>query len=253
MSMNRAQLRQRSLSDFSLRKKQGLGGQVYTAVSDVLSRAFHTDKTRSIIVGVNPTTSLLANELQNLGYRVLLVSLEGEAEPDQETVGYDEIVLTRAGAQSARCLLAASADDNRNLRVCRTAIDRIHVPIVIARLQMLDGITSWTRVNDAGMSRISWNGLIQAFVPEMPLSPALSRVAKADDREQITEIEVRLPTLAGRAIADLPLEACDALALTRNGASISTNIDTVVEMGDVLTLIGMKTALNKVQASFASL
>jgi Trk K+ transport system NAD-binding subunit len=251
--MNHAQLRQRSSFDYSF-PKRSFGNQVIGAISDALSRSFRGERTRTIIVGVNPTTHLLANELQNLGYRVSLVSLESESESEHETPAEGELVLMRAGAQSARCLLAASVDDHLNLRLCRIASEKFGVPFVISRLQMLDGITSWTRVNDAGMSRMSWNGLIQALVPDMLLSPALSRLARSDDGEEITEIEIRLPTFAGRAVEELPLEDCEVLAFNRDGAPISTYDGTVaVELGDVLTLIGTKAVLRKVQASFASL
>jgi Trk K+ transport system NAD-binding subunit len=260
--MNRAQLSQRRSSHFSFRKRQNLGDQVIAAMSGALSRVFHTDRTRTIIVGVNPTTRLLANELQAIGNRVSVVSLKSEAGPDHETMPFvktvhpvtaDEIVLTRAGAQSARGLLAASADDDSNFRLCRTAIDKFRVPVVIARLRLMDCVTTWARVNDTGMSRMSWNDLIQALVPDMSLSPVLSRVARADDREQISEIEVRLPIFVGRTIDDLPLKDCEVVALTRKGVPISTYHDTALEMGDVLTLIGMKATVDKVRESFASL
>lgn len=251
--MNHAQLRQRSSFDYSL-PRRSFGNQVIGAISDALSRSFRGERTRTIIVGVNPTTRLLASELQDLGYRVSLVSLESESESEHDTAGEAELVLMRAGAQSARCLLAASADDHLNLRLCRIASERFGAPLVIGRLRMLDGITSWKRVDDAGMSRMSWNGLIQALVYNVVLSPALSRLARADDREEITEIEIRLPTFAGRAVGELPLEDCEVLAFNRDGSPISTYDDTVtVEMGDVLTLIGTKAVLHKVQASFASL
>jgi Trk K+ transport system NAD-binding subunit len=260
--MNRAQLRQRSSSHISFHRKPNLGDQVIAAMSGAMSRVFHTNRTRTIIVGVNPTTRLLANELHTIRKAVSVINLKSEALPANETRPFvstvhsataDETVLTRAGAQSAKCLLAALADDDRNLRLCRIAIDKFGVPVVIARLRLMDGVTSWARVNDAGMSRMSWNDLIQALVPDVSLSPALSRLARADDHEQISEIEVRLPIFAGRAIDDLPLGDCEAMAVTRKGAPISTYRDTALEMGDVLTLIGMKAAVDKVRESFASL
>ena len=251
--MNRAQLHLRTSSHFSFRMRQNLSDQVIAAVAGAMSRVFNSDRTRTILVGVNPTTRLLANELEAIGNRVSLVSSESEAGPDDETVAADEIVLTRAGVQSARCLLAALTDGDHNVRLCRTAIDKFGVPVVIARLQLLDGITSWARFTDSGMSRMSWNDLIKAMVPDEFFSHALSRIARADDREQITELEVRLPVFVGRSIDDLPLEDCEVVALTRNNAPIYAYHDTALEMGDVLTLIGMKAAMNKVRAAFASL
>ena len=260
--MNRAQLRQRRPSHFSSRKKHNLGNQVIAAMGGAMSRIFHTIRMSTIIVGVNPTSRLLANELQAVGNRVSVVSLENEAGTDHEGMTLvntvhlataDEAVLTRAGAESARCLLAALADDDRNLRLCRVAIEKFRVPVAIARLRLMDGVTTWVRVNDGGMSRMSWNDLVRALVPDIPLSPLLSRLATTGDRERITEIEVRLPIFVGRAIDDLPLEHCEVVALTRKGLPISTYHDTALEMGDVLTLIGTQADANKVRESFASL
>lgn len=260
--VNRAQSRPRSSPQFSFRKGKNLGDQVIAAMSGAMRRVFQTVRTRTIIVGVNPATRLLANELNDIGHRVSLVSLKSEAEPDHETMPFvstvhpatsDETVLTRAGAQSARCLLAASPDDDRNLRLCRAAIEHFRVPVAIARMRLMDGVTTWAQVSDAGMSRMSWNDLVKSLVPDMFWSPALSRLAKADDREQIAEIEVRLPTFVGRTIDNLPLGDCEVVALTRKGAPISTHQDTAMEMSDVLTLVGMKAALDKVRESFASL
>jgi Trk K+ transport system NAD-binding subunit len=95
--------------------------------------------------------------------------------------------------------------------------------------------------------------LIQAFAPDVLLSPALSCVARAGDHEQISEVELCLPTFAGRTIVDLPLSACEVVALTRKGVRISAYHDAALEMGDVLTLIGVKGVVDKVRESFASL
>jgi Trk K+ transport system NAD-binding subunit len=248
MSMSRNQTHLERWSSFALRKKAGLVNQV----SEVVNRAFHIERTRIIIAGVNPIARLLASELQALGRHVSVIRFEREPETDPEN-HIDEILLTRAGAHSARCLLSASANNDRNIELCRTALDRFGVPVVIARLQLLKGITSWTRVNDFGMTRISWNGLIEALVPDMVLRPALARLARADQLEQIIETKICLPTFVGRTIDELPLDDCEALAVTRDGRAIPAFHETTLEMGDTLTLVGMQRALNKVRESLASL
>src|SRR5262249_33307702 len=141
----------------------------------------------------------------------------------------------------------------RNVELCRTATYKFGVPLAIARLRLLEGITSWAKVTASGTTRISWNDLIQAVVSDMTLSPALTRLAKADQREQIIKIKICLPTIVGRTIDELSLEGCEALALNRNGTTVEAFPETVLEMGDVLTLIGMEKPLNKVRESFASL
>jgi Trk K+ transport system NAD-binding subunit len=260
--MNRAQLQQTRASDYSAHKRQNLSDQVIAAMTSAMNRLFHTARARTIIVGVNPVTRLIANELQAVGNRVSVVSLKSEGGPDLETMPLvdtvdpataDDVVLTRTGAQSARCLLAALADDDRNLRLCRTAIDEFRVPVVIARMRLMDGVTTWARVGDAGLSRMSWSGLIQALFPDTLSSSALARLATADDREQIAEIEIRIPVHVGRKIADLPLDECEVLALTRSGNPVADFVSIKLRMNDVLTLVGKKEALKSVRESLASL
>src|SRR6185295_18413083 len=111
------------------------------------------------------------------------------------------------------------------------------LPLAIARLRLLDGITTWARITNSGMSRLSWTSLIKALAADVVLSTALSRVASADDREQIADLEVSLPVFVGLVVGELSLEGCDVVALIRNSSPVSTFHDTALEKGDVLILI----------------
>jgi Trk K+ transport system NAD-binding subunit len=257
--MNRSQFSGRSF--LSYRNRPGFGDQFIAAMTNAMSRAFHTNSSGTIIVGVNPITRLLASELQAIGKPVSLVDLRGQPFSEDESrssvhivhpATSNEVVLSRAGVQNARCLVAALADEDRNLRLCHAAIDKFGIPVAIARLHLMSGVTTWARVGVAGISRVSWNGLIGALLPDVVLTQALSRVATADDREQICEIEISLPVFVGLTSDDLPLNDCEVVAITRNGKALLVH-EARLEMGDVLTLIGMKAALEGVRETFASL
>jgi Trk K+ transport system NAD-binding subunit len=259
---NRIQSSSAKSSPLAFRKRQNLGDQVIAAVVGAARRVFHTTRLRTIIVGVSLPTQVVATELYGEGKPVSLIDLRREPKSEIEAAPFvmvvhqatcDEDVLTRAGAQTARCVVAATTEDDRNLSLCRTALERFRVPVVIARLRLMDGITSWARVNDAGMARLSWRDLIQALVPDQVLSPVLSRLASTDDREQIAEIEVRTPLHVGRKIADLPFDDCEVLGLARNGNSVADLGSIDLRMNDVLTLVGTRAALARVRESMASL
>ena len=239
--------------------RQSFGHQVIAAVGAAMSRVFHTDKERTLIVGFNPCTRLLAVELQAARTPVSLMELS-EAEPESNLLesvmnltSADEVLLGRAGAGSARCLVAASAKDTRNLSLCRTALERFRVPVTVARLRLLEGVTSWVRVSDAGMTRLSWKDLIQAIIPEAVFTPALSRLARADEFDQISDIELRSPVFIGRRIEDLPLSGCNVVALTRKDLPVANCQSISLELCDVLTVIGTRTAVLQLRESIGSL
>jgi Trk K+ transport system NAD-binding subunit len=250
------------LSSFTFRKRPNLGDHVIGALTGAVRRVFHTTRLRTIILGISPSTRVVAAELYAAGESISLVDLTRERKSEDEGAPFviatneatsDEAVFTQAGAQSAKCVVAATPDDDRNLSLCRTALEIFRVPVVIARLRLIDEVTSWARVNESGMLRLSWRDLIQTLVPDQVLSPALSRLGTTTDREQIVEIEVRTPVHMGRKIADVPLYDCQVLALTRAGSSIADFDSVELQLNDVLTLVGTKPALTSVRAALASL
>ncbi len=228
----------------SLRREQGMRGQIIAAVTGALSRAFRTSRLRTIIVGVNPCTRLLAYELRVARRAVSLIELSEVEDVD---------LLDHSGAQNARCLVAASTEDSRNLSLCRTALGRFGVPVTVARLRLLEGVTSWARVDGSGMARSSWKDLIQAIIPDVAPTSALSRLARTDEHEQIAEIDLRSPQFIGRTIEDLPGGRFDVVALTRESVQIAGYETSNLELGDVITVIGEKTAIGRLRESLASL
>lgn len=242
----------------SSRRKAGVGQQVIAAVSGAMSRVFHTTRLRTVIVGVNPCTRLLASELRSMGKPVSLIGSEAEQESNlfvsvMNLTTSDELLLGRAGAETARCLLAALPDEGRNLSLCHAAQDKFRVPVVLVRLRVMAGVTSWATVGGSGMTRLSWENLIHAILPDAVLTAALSRLAKANDRDQITEIEVRSPVFIGRTITDLSSEDCEVVAVRRRNLQVPSCESTNLELGDVLTAIGEKAAIARLRESLSSL
>lgn len=233
----------------------GLVKQMVTALASLKTRLFGTTtrarSTTTIIVGVNALTHLLATELEAAGKPVSLIDLENGAQADGEI--RDQLVLSSAGAKAASCIMAATANDEWNLSLCRTARHRFRVPMVIARVGLLGGMTSWVRLNDVGMVRITWMEMVPAILGTVTPSSGLDRVARATDREQIADVELLTPVFLGRTIADLALEGCEVIALRRKDLWVDDIDHAELRRGDVLTLVGAKTALNKVRESFTTL
>ncbi|HMH44409.1 MAG TPA: hypothetical protein VK557_13045 [Pyrinomonadaceae bacterium] len=73
------------------------------------------------------------------------------------------------------------------------------------------------------------------------------------ERDQIVDLELQSPVFVGRKIADLPLNKCEVLALTRNGNSVVDFSSLELCLNDVLTLVGRGPALKSIQEALASL
>lgn len=140
-----------------------------------------------------------------------------------------------------------------NLGLCREACDRFGVPLAIARLKLVEGVTNWARVNAGGMARMTWSETVRALVGEGALSQSLSNLAKVSDDEQIVDLEMQSPVFLGLKAADLPLDDCQVLAITRTGVLLTDVASIELRMNDVLTLTGTTTALKGVRAALSTL
>lgn len=229
----------------------GSAKQMVTILDGLKTRLFPTTRSTTIIVGINALTRLLDTELDAAGKVVSLIDLENGA-PGDGDAGY-EAVLARAGAKAASCVMAATNNDEWNLSFCQTARLRFGVPMVVARLGILSEVTSWARLNGSGMVRMTWKDMVPAILGTVIPSKGLARVARATNREQVTDVELLTPVFVGRTIADLALDGCEVLALSRNNLWVAPIDLAELRRGDVLTLVGTKAAVNKVRASFTSL
>jgi Trk K+ transport system NAD-binding subunit len=241
---------------------QSTNNQFLGKLGHVLSRLFSSSRSRVIVVGPDARGRLLATELGAVGKEVSLIKTETGATaqtkaPPGVSVLYaaqpDGVALERAGAKDARCLVAATADDALNSRLCRDARDRFGVPVVITRLKLTEGVTSWARLNEAGMVRITWADTVRAALGETAPSASLTHLASVSDLEQVVDLEMLSPAFIGRKIADLPLNDCEVLALTRNGNSAGDFGSIELCMNDVVTLAGTRAALKSIRESLASL
>ena len=230
--------------------------------SGLVDRLFNQPRLRTIIIGTDARLRLLAAEIAGAGKPVSLIKLEDQDATQHRTskgatvihaATEDELVLARADAGIANCLVAATPDDERNLDLCRTARDKFQIPFVIARLRLLEGVTSWARLTDSGMVRVVWPEVARTILGDIIPNANLSRLMTATDQDQITDVEVLSPLFFGRTIADLSLDGCEVVALTRNGLPIDNFKAEGLQIRDVLTLVGPKVAINKARESFTSL
>jgi Trk K+ transport system NAD-binding subunit len=230
-------------------------------LGQAVSRLFHPPRSCVIVVGADARVRLLVTELAAIGKEVSQIVLATGVTPDTAPSGVsivrsiklDADALEHAGAKSANCLVVATPDDALNVSLCREAAAEFGVPIVIARLKVLEGVTNWARLNDTVMAKMTWGDAVRASLGGTAPNVTLSRLASVSDREQIVDLELQSPVFAGRLIADLPLNDCDVLALTREGVPVVDYDAIQLRMNDVLTLVGTNAELKSVRGSLATL
>lgn len=229
---------------------------------DAVRRSLRSTRSRVIVIGFDARLRLLVTELGAAGREVSLIRTETDVTdqtkaPPGVSILYsakaDVVALEGAGVKAASCVLAATTDDELNLWLCREARDRFGVPLAITRLKLVEGITNWARLNDAGLARMSWSDTVRTILGETQASAGLSHLASVSDREQIVDLEVLSPVFIGRKIADLPLRGCEVAAVTREGIPLPAFDSVELRLGDVLTLIGERVAVGQVRESLTSL
>ena len=222
-----------------------------TTLAGLKTLLFLKKRSTTIIVGINALTRMLARELETASKIVSLIDLENGALA--EGTARNELVLSSAGAKDASCFMAATANDEWNLSLCRAARLQFRVPLVIARLGGLGGERNWARLNYSGMVRMTCEEMVPAILGTVTPSNGLTRVATARECEEVADVEMLTPVYMGRKIADLALDGCEVLALSRNNLWVADFDGAELRRGDVLTLVGAKAAIKNVRESFTSL
>lgn len=231
--------------------RSAFGERLAAAVESVKGGFLTKARSTTITVGVNTRTRLLAAELEAAGKEVSLISLETESLGDSEVCAAS--VLKRARAGTAQTVVAATSSDSLNLVLCRTARDQFSVPLVITRMKLLEGVTSWAKLNEAGTVRLAWTEVVSEVLGGITPRDSFLRIASAGDDELIAEVEMLSPALVGRTIADLQWRGCEAVALRRKDSVMPSGDGDQIRLGDVIALVGRKDAIDQVRESLISL
>ena len=218
------------------------------AAIESVTGEFHAKPSSStIIVGTNARMRLLAAELEAAERQVSLTSLDTENLTDSDASAAS--VLTRAGGRTAGAALAATSRDFLNLTLCRIARDRFHIPLVITRLNLLPDVTSWARITEGGMVSLTWAEVVFAVLDGAPARDSFVRIASAGDDEFVAEVEMFSPAMVGKTVADLQLRGCEAVALKRKDLVMPASPAVKMCLGDLITLVGRKAAIDQVRGS----
>jgi Trk K+ transport system NAD-binding subunit len=205
-----------------------------------------------IILGTDQLAELLAGRLQQDGEAVTFISPDGRYGEHLSQSGLrvmngnplDAQVLDRAGACQAQALIVTSNAPETVLGACRLAQERFQIPRIIAR------------ADDPHLIRQLQHLQVQVVQPALATALALEAALRfpatfkmlidKGDKMEVVDVPLRNPALAGRSLQQVRLPG-DALVLglRRQGDSVVPHGETVLQLGDMLMLVGSPNALRE--------
>jgi len=215
------------------------------------ARIFKVMPQHTIIVGADETGRLLAERLAAAGETVSLIDLNEETCALAANIrgvstycadATDPGVLKSAGADNAKCLIAATSSDKLNLLVCTLARSIFDIPRLVGRANSTSALTAFEA---AGIETVSPPRAAATILENMVLRPSLFKLLSTDGSENVAEVRVCAPESVDRSLAELALQGCVVVALRRDEKLIAPKGSTRLREDDVLTLLGQEEALQK--------
>jgi trk/ktr system potassium uptake protein len=148
--------------------------------------------------------------------------------------GSSRVVLERAGLDGADAVVAATGDDRANLEVCRVA-KAAGVPRIAAVAAGPESLPTYRNEEFVAFSPAQ----LTARRLEIQLEPRrVSSAAFAEGLAQAVEFRIAADSpLIARPLRELELERTLIAAISRRGALIVPHGDTVLEEGDLVTVV----------------
>ncbi|WP_266083107.1 cation:proton antiporter domain-containing protein [Haladaptatus caseinilyticus] len=218
-----------------------------------IAQALKVIPMRTIIVGAGRVGRGLAKRLEDRGENVVLIDEDQEQIEKARTAGFtahhgngtDTDVLLSAGAKNTNIIAAATGDDDANLLVAQLANSKFDTETVIARVNTPGNVEAF---EELGVRAISANDSIVQAMDNAVERPALADwMSEIERNGDIQEIEVTAESFAGKTIRDIGPNLPDGVLIalvSRNGKSKIPTPDFTVQLGDHLTFIGQRQAVD---------
>ncbi|MEE8331512.1 MAG: NAD-binding protein [Acidimicrobiia bacterium] len=210
-----------------------------------------------IFVGAGGTTRQLLRRLGEVWEAAVvdtdveLLALAGKIRDIEgiEGDGSSRVVLERAGLEASDALVAATADDERNLEACRIALESglLRVAAVAADPEKTD------RYRDIGVPAFSPSDLAARLI-EGELEPRrISSSSFAHGRAEAIEFQIGDDSpVRGKALRDLDATRYLVAAILRDGRLIVPHGNTVISEGDLVTVVGGASDFSLIVRTFTS-
>jgi hypothetical protein len=163
--------------------------------------------------------------------------------------GSSRVVLERAGIDDADAVVAAARDDDVNLEIARIAKDKglLRVAAVAVDPERM------TEYRDLGVPAYAPDSLTARQL-EINLEPRrISSTAFADGRAEAIEFRIAPDSpVRGLALRDLHSESYLIAAVLRTGGLIVPHGETVLQTGDLVTVVGAAADFSRIVRTFTA-
>jgi NhaP-type Na+/H+ or K+/H+ antiporter len=209
---------------------------------------------RAIVVGGGRVGRALAERLEDRGEEVLVVERDDATVERLQEGGFSvrqgdgtaRDVLENAGADNAKVIAVATADDDVNLLIGQLAKNTFGVDTVVARVNNPDNVEAF---EDLDVEAISTGMSVAWSMDNVIERPGIARwMTELDRQGDVQEVEVTAGGIVGETVAELQAELpddCHLALITRNENNRLPHPDDVIEHGDHLTFIGRKAAVRQ--------
>ncbi len=209
---------------------------------------------RVLIIGAGQVGRSLARRLEDRGEDVILIDKDEDMVETARSIGFtatlgdgtDSDVLASAGADDAKVVIAATANDDANLLVCQLAKSQFDVETVIARANNPDNVRPF---EELGVRAISASDATAWAIDNVIERPALANwMTELGRSGDVQEIEVTAEDLAGKTIDQLDDELPSGVLIAlvgRDGNNQVPEQDFTLQYGDHITFLGRAEAVSE--------
>lgn len=202
---------------------------------------------RVIIMGCGRVGSELALELLKGGHEVTVIDKNptafwkyppGDGARTMVGLGFDRDVLEEAGIKEADAFVAVSSGDNSNIVSARVALERYHVPKVVARIYDPRRAEIYERLNIQTVATTKW-GVKQI---QLMLFHDRQEVRESLGGGDLVRLRVPVPHhLVGKSATSLNVEGKILVAgVSRGGGGFIPTATSTLQEGDYLAVIMAK-------------
>jgi len=214
---------------------------------------------RTLIVGGGRVTRPLATRLENRGEFVVIVEDDDEQVEQLTSEGFtvhrgdgtETDVLREAGAEDAKRLIAATADDDTNLLACQIARSKFGIQQVFARVNDHDNLDAFDSLGITGIDAPTATAVaIDDEIERPAITHWMNEIGEGHD---VQEIEITASDLVGRTIREINEEipaGCIVAVIGRDEQSHVPDADEALQYGDHITFIGDADAVRRAMRRF---
>jgi Trk K+ transport system NAD-binding subunit/Kef-type K+ transport system membrane component KefB len=205
-----------------------------------------------LIFGWENHSLALANQLREHNWKVEFVVMDPTVEvlankdfKVHEFHGPDHLSLRKFNAESADTILCLLSDE-MNFAICETAYEQFGTRHLIVRLNERE---YYKKFHDIGVMVIEPATAMVSLMEHFVRSPiATSLLLGMDEGQDTIDIEIRNSDFHGLTLRDLRLPSdVIILSVTRGEHPIISHGYTRLRLGDIVTMVGSNTSLDKVR------